>query len=56
MVKCTFDPTSDIYKDAPIGMFHCPECGEMVLAGMPHPDYDTLLDEDVLREELEKLE
>jgi hypothetical protein len=20
----------------PIGMFHCPECGEMVLAGLPH--------------------
>ena len=29
--------------------------GEMVVAGMPHPDYDTLLDEDVLREELEAL-
>ena len=27
MTKCTFDPTADIYKDAPIGMFHCPECG-----------------------------
>lgn len=21
----------------PIGMYHCPDCGEMVLAGMPHP-------------------
>ena len=40
MTKCTFDPMADIYKDAPIGMFHCPECGEMVLAGMPHPDWD----------------
>jgi len=40
MTKCTFDPTADIYKNAPIGMFHCPECGEMVLAGMPHPDWD----------------
>ena len=25
-----------------IGMFHCPECGEMILAGMPHPDYGLL--------------
>ncbi|MGH7474178.1 MAG: hypothetical protein ACREJW_09565 [Candidatus Methylomirabilales bacterium] len=23
----------------PIGMFHCPECGQMVLAGMDHLDY-----------------
>ena len=43
--KCSFDPTADIYKDAPIGMFHCPECGEMVVAGMPHPDWDALFDE-----------
>jgi hypothetical protein len=27
------------YIGVPIGMFHCPECGEMVLAGVPHPDY-----------------
>ena len=40
MTKCTFDPTSDIYKNAPIGMFHCPECGEMVVAGLPHPDWE----------------
>ena len=39
MTKCSFDPTGDIYKDAPIGMFHCPECGEMVVAGIPHPDW-----------------
>ena len=39
MTKCTFDPTADIYKDAPIGMFHCPECGEMVVAGLPHPEF-----------------
>lgn len=29
------------YIGAPIGMFHCPLCGEMVLAGMPHPDYNA---------------
>ena len=34
MKKCSFDPR--VYKNAPIGMFHCPECGEMVLAGLPH--------------------
>ena len=22
----------------PIGMYHCPDCGAMVLAGMKHPD------------------
>ena len=55
MTKCSFDPTADIYKDSPIGMFHCPECGEMVVASLPHPDYDALLDEDALRKELEEL-
>ena len=37
-MKCDFDTM--IYKDEPMGMFHCPYCGEMVLAGVPHPDYD----------------
>lgn len=23
----------------PIGMYHCPYCGAMVIAGVPHPDY-----------------
>jgi hypothetical protein len=22
----------------PIGMYHCPDCGAMVVAGIPHPD------------------
>lgn len=22
----------------PIGMYHCPDCGAMVVAGVPHPD------------------
>lgn len=22
----------------PIGMYHCPECGVMLIAGLPHPD------------------
>ena len=21
----------------PIGMYHCPDCGAMVIAGLPHP-------------------
>lgn len=24
---------------APMGMYHCPYCGSMVVAGVPHPDY-----------------
>lgn len=26
-------------KGAPIGQYHCPYCGAMVLAGMDHIDY-----------------
>lgn len=37
-MKCQFDPK--IYAGQPIGMFHCPECGDMVLAGVEHPDMD----------------
>lgn len=40
--RCTLDPSGPEYKNAPIGMLHCPICGEMVLAGAPHPDYDEL--------------
>lgn len=25
--------------DAPLGQYHCPYCGAMVLAGFPHLDY-----------------
>ncbi len=32
--QCPFDPT--IYVNAPMGMFHCPWCDEMQMAGMPH--------------------
>ena len=27
----------ELLVDAPIGMYHCPDCGAMVLAGVPHP-------------------
>jgi hypothetical protein len=26
-------------KGAPLGMYHCPYCGDMVMAGMDHVDY-----------------
>lgn len=38
MTKCPFDPMT--LKGEPLGMLHCPECGEMILAGVPHPDYE----------------
>lgn len=25
--------------DAPLGQYHCPYCGAMVIAGLPHIDY-----------------
>jgi hypothetical protein len=27
----------ELLEGAPIGMYHCPDCGAMVMAGMPHP-------------------
>lgn len=29
-------------KGAPMGMYHCPYCGAMCVAGLPHPDYRDL--------------
>jgi hypothetical protein len=54
-MTCTFDPTE--YEGT--GMFHCPVCGEMVIAGITHPDYSMLDDinlGDKLREIYEKCE
>ena len=42
--SCPYDPM--LLKGAPIGMFHCPECGEMILAGVPHINYDIDIAED----------
>jgi hypothetical protein len=36
-MKCTHDP---IKTKGAIGMYHCPECGEMVVAGIEHPNYE----------------
>ena len=33
--KCPFEP--EHLMDMPLGMFHCPVCGQMVLAGLAHP-------------------
>ena len=59
MADCTFDPKT--CAGLPIGMFHCPECGEMVMAGTDHlpPMSDFELDEyDIkyLKEDAERLE
>lgn len=37
--QCTFDPT---LVEGPIGMFHCPMCGGMQIAGVPHIIDDVL--------------
>ena len=34
-MNCTHDPRQ--YKGYPVGQYHCPECGEVVIAGLPHP-------------------
>ena len=39
---CPHDPRETI---GPIGMYHCPECGEMVLAGMDHIDWSLMKNE-----------
>ena len=38
-MNCPHDPRE---ITGPIGMYHCPECGEMVLAGTEHPDYSLV--------------
>lgn len=38
-MKCTYDPRT--LAGQPIGQFHCPECGVMQIAGLPHIDDDN---------------
>jgi hypothetical protein len=33
--NCPFKP--EFLLEVPMGMFHCEVCGEMVVAGFPHP-------------------
>ena len=49
--KCKHDPKQ--YLGMPIGMYHCPECGEMVVAGIEHPKYflDSIEDEYFIQDE-----
>lgn len=42
---CTYDPRP--LALLPIGMFHCPECGDIVLAGMPHPMSDSEMNKEI---------
>jgi len=34
MTSCRHDPK--LLTGLPIGMYHCPDCGIMVVAGLPH--------------------
>lgn len=34
--RCSYRPEIETPLGTPLGMYHCPECGEMVLAGLPH--------------------
>lgn len=27
----------EVFLGAPLGQYHCPDCGAMVIAGVPHP-------------------
>lgn len=45
--SCRFDPS---LIEGPIGMFHCPDCGIMVIAGFPH------LDDEACKYQLEEWE
>lgn len=31
----------ELLTGQPIGQYHCPSCGEMLIAGLPHPEYDA---------------
>ena len=43
---CEHDPRE---TTGPIGMYHCPDCGEMVVAGMEHPNYLLLENKESVR-------
>jgi hypothetical protein len=50
---CEFPLDPLLMTGQPIGQYHCPFCGSMVVAAFPHPDYgpdfyDDLEDIDVL--------
>ena len=41
-MTCSHDPREQ--APCPSGMYHCPECGDMVLAGVSHPPADPFED------------
>lgn len=43
---CPYDPSTA--ENAPLGMYHCPLCGNMVVSGVAHPDYSLIDDVDFL--------
>ena len=36
-MKCDYDPRK---TDHLVGVYECPKCGELVLSGEEHPDYE----------------
>lgn len=38
-MMCNYQPELIVGS---IGMFHCPSCGQMVVAGYKHPNYDNI--------------
>jgi len=50
-MTCTHDPK--IYAGMPMGMYHCPECGMVVLAGCEHPKNMTKKEVDAMFEDLQ---
>lgn len=41
--ECPWPWDPERLANTPLGMYHCGYCGEMVMAGLPHPDYRGLL-------------
>lgn len=38
--RCPWPWDPQQLKGQPIGQYHCPYCGDMVIAGVAHPDYE----------------
>lgn len=43
--RCPWPWDPQQLRGVPMGQYHCPYCGAMVLAGLPHLDYRSLLDD-----------
>lgn len=40
--ECPWPWDPEQLEGAPLGQYHCPYCGGMVVAGVPHPDWREL--------------